>query len=43
MIERHGMTRRQYLAATDAAALTAELVRPALAADTVRQSYQTNI
>src|ERR1041385_985042 len=49
MTERHGkfgkfgMTRRQYLAATGAAALTAGLARPALAADTVRQGYQTNI
>ena len=43
MTERHGMTRRQYLAATGAAALTAGLVRPALAADTIRQGYQTNI
>jgi NitT/TauT family transport system substrate-binding protein len=37
------MTRRQYLAATGAAALTAGLVRPALALDTIRQGYQTNI
>jgi ABC-type nitrate/sulfonate/bicarbonate transport system substrate-binding protein len=43
MSERHGMTRRQYLAATGAAALTAALVRPALALTTVRQGYQTNI
>src|SRR5262249_48296613 len=41
--ERHGMTRRQYLAATAAAALTAGLVRPALALQTIRQGYQTNI
>jgi ABC-type nitrate/sulfonate/bicarbonate transport system substrate-binding protein len=37
------MTRRQYLAATGAAALTAGLARPALALETVRQGYQTNI
>jgi ABC-type nitrate/sulfonate/bicarbonate transport system substrate-binding protein len=43
MTERHAMTRRQYLAATGAAALTAGLVRPALALDTIRQGYQTNI
>src|SRR5262249_2609725 len=46
MTERHGkfgMTRRQYLAATGAAALTAGLARPAFAADTIRQGYQTNI
>jgi len=47
MTERHGrprgMTRRQYLAATGAAVLTAGLVRPALALDAIRQGYQTNI
>jgi NitT/TauT family transport system substrate-binding protein len=43
MTGRHGMTRRQYLASTGAAALTAGLVRPALALDTIRQGYQTNI
>src|SRR5215472_7970946 len=43
MTERHGMTRRQYLAATGAAALTTGLVRPALALETIRQGYQTNI
>jgi NitT/TauT family transport system substrate-binding protein len=37
------MTRRQYLAATGAAALTAGLTGPALALETVRQGYQTNI
>jgi NitT/TauT family transport system substrate-binding protein len=37
------MSRRQVLAATGAAALTAGLTRPALAADAVRQGYQTNI
>jgi ABC-type nitrate/sulfonate/bicarbonate transport system substrate-binding protein len=41
--ERSGITRRQYLAATGAAALTAGLTRPALALTTVRQGYQTNI
>ncbi len=40
---RHAMTRRHYLAATGAAALTAGLVRPALALETIRQGYQTNI
>jgi ABC-type nitrate/sulfonate/bicarbonate transport system substrate-binding protein len=43
MTERHGMTRRQVLAATGAATLTAGLARPALAADAIRQGYQTNI
>ena len=43
MTDRHGMTRRQYLAATGAAALTAGLVRPASALETIRQGYQTNI
>jgi len=43
MFRRHGMTRRQYLAATGAAALTAGLVRPALALESIRQGYQTNI
>src|SRR5262252_11093994 len=43
MTARHGMTRRHYLAATGAAALTAGLVRPAAALETVRQGYQTNI
>jgi ABC-type nitrate/sulfonate/bicarbonate transport system substrate-binding protein len=38
------LTRRQYLAATGAAALTAGLgVRPALALEPIRQGYQTNI
>src|SRR5467141_3997174 len=36
------MTRRQYLAGS-AAALTAGFVRPAVALETVRQGYQTNI
>jgi len=43
MTERPGLNRRQVLAATGAAALTAGLVRPALAAETIRQGYQTNI
>jgi NitT/TauT family transport system substrate-binding protein len=43
MTERHGLTRRQCLAATGAAALTAGLVRPAFALETIRQGYQTNI
>jgi NitT/TauT family transport system substrate-binding protein len=43
MTERSGLTRRQYLAATGAAALAAGLAGPALAATTVRQGYQTNI
>jgi len=47
MTERHGkgsgLTRRQYLAATGAAALAVGMARPALALDTVRQGYQTNI
>jgi NitT/TauT family transport system substrate-binding protein len=43
MTERSGLTRRQYLAATGAAALAAGLARPALALETVRQGYQTNI
>src|ERR1700742_5093761 len=38
-----GMTRRHYLAATGAAALSVGLARPAFALDTVRQGYQTNI
>ncbi|HYW61124.1 MAG TPA: ABC transporter substrate-binding protein [Xanthobacteraceae bacterium] len=37
------MTRRQYLAASAAAALGAGLSRPAVALETVRQGYQTNI
>jgi ABC-type nitrate/sulfonate/bicarbonate transport system substrate-binding protein len=37
------MTRRQYLAATGAAAFAAGLSRPALALETIRQGYQTNI
>jgi ABC-type nitrate/sulfonate/bicarbonate transport system substrate-binding protein len=41
--ERFGITRRQYLAAAGATALTAGLTRPALALTTVRQGYQTNI
>ena len=40
---KNGMTRRHYLAASGAAALTAGLARPAFALDTVRQGYQTNI
>jgi NitT/TauT family transport system substrate-binding protein len=43
MAARHGLTRRQYLAATGAAALAAGVVRPAHALETVRQGYQTNI
>ena len=43
MTSQHGLTRRHYLAATGAAALTAGLARPALAADAIRQGYQTNI
>jgi NitT/TauT family transport system substrate-binding protein len=42
-IRHDGMTRRQYLAATGAAALTAGLTRPAFALETVRQGYQTNM
>ena len=42
-IPQHGLTRRQYLAAIGAAALTAGLARPAWALETVRQGYQTNI
>ncbi|HEY4820618.1 MAG TPA: ABC transporter substrate-binding protein [Xanthobacteraceae bacterium] len=42
-IPQHGLTRRQYLAASGAAALTAGLARPAWALETVRQGYQTNI
>jgi ABC-type nitrate/sulfonate/bicarbonate transport system substrate-binding protein len=43
-IERKGMTRRHYLAATGAAALAAGLARPARAAlAPLRQGYQTNI
>jgi NitT/TauT family transport system substrate-binding protein len=39
-----GITRRHYLAASGAALLTAGLApRPALALDTLRQGYQTNI
>jgi NitT/TauT family transport system substrate-binding protein len=40
---RHAITRRQYLAATGAAALAAGLPRQAAALETVRQGYQTNI
>src|SRR5204863_1509558 len=43
MTSRPTMTRRQYLAATGAAALTAGLARPALALETIKQGYQTNI
>ena len=43
MTPRLAMTRRQYLAATGAAAFAAGLSRPALALETVRQGYQTNI
>ena len=43
MTPRLAMTRRQYLAATGAAALAAGLSRPALALETIRQGYQTNI
>jgi len=39
----HGLTRRHYLAASGAAALTAGLSRPTWALETVRQGYQTNI
>ena len=39
----HGLTRRHYLAASGAAALSAGLARPAWALETVRQGYQTNI
>ena len=39
----HGLTRRRYLAASGAAALTVGLARPAWALETVRQGYQTNI
>ena len=39
----HGLTRRRYLAASGAAALTAGMSRPAWALETVRQGYQTNI
>ena len=42
-IDRKGITRRHYLAATGAAALAAGLARPARAAATIRQGYQTNI
>ena len=42
-IPQHGLPRRQYLAASGAAALTAGLARPAWALETVRQGYQTNI
>ncbi len=38
-----GLTRRQYLAAGGAAALTLSLSRPAFAAAPIRQGYQTNI
>jgi ABC-type nitrate/sulfonate/bicarbonate transport system substrate-binding protein len=43
MTSRPTLTRRQYLAATGAAALTAGLARPALALETIKQGYQTNI
>src|SRR5712671_5121865 len=39
----HGLTRRRYLAASGAAALTVGLARPAWSLETVRQGYQTNI
>ena len=39
----NGLTRRHYLAASGAAALTAGLSRPTWALETVRQGYQTNI
>jgi len=42
-IDRNGITRRHYLAASGAAALAAGLTRPANAAVTIRQGYQTNI
>jgi ABC-type nitrate/sulfonate/bicarbonate transport system substrate-binding protein len=44
-IWKSGMTRRQALAATGATVLAAgmETIRPALALDTIRQGYQTNI
>ena len=39
-----GMTRRQYLATTGAGVLVAGLgARPAVALETVRQGYQTNM
>src|SRR5438105_1844809 len=42
---RHGLTRRQYLAATGGAALAAGfgLSRPAAALESIRQGYQTNM
>src|ERR1700744_4212151 len=40
---RHAMTRRQCLAATGAAVLTTGLTRRAVALETLRQGYQTNI
>ena len=43
MTQRPAITRRQYLAATGAAALAAGLARPAFALETIRQGYQTNI
>jgi ABC-type nitrate/sulfonate/bicarbonate transport system substrate-binding protein len=43
MTERFGVTRRQALVATGAAALAAGLAPPARAAETIRQGYQTNI
>ena len=44
MTKRSGLTRRDYLAATGAGALTATLgVRPAAALEIVRQGYQTNM
>jgi ABC-type nitrate/sulfonate/bicarbonate transport system substrate-binding protein len=42
-IDRNGITRRHYLAASGAAALAAGFARPAHAAVTIRQGYQTNI
>jgi ABC-type nitrate/sulfonate/bicarbonate transport system substrate-binding protein len=42
-IERNGITRRHYLAASGATALAAGFARPAHAAAALRQGYQTNI
>jgi ABC-type nitrate/sulfonate/bicarbonate transport system substrate-binding protein len=44
MTNRQGLTRRQYLAATGAGVLTLGIgSRPALALETIRQGYQTNM
>src|SRR3954449_1529348 len=43
-MRKYGITRRQYLAASGAGVLALGLgVRPVLAADTIRQGYQTNM